>query len=167
MGSKRTQFFCPERFPHERRTRDLKWKTLLDRWRVTVGEDAKMKLAFLSLLSRNGIVDFIRNNKSQHIKISYYKVRRRDRRLSSARSKWDWVGRGGFPAPSTSYISHSTDYSSRHNNKVNIIIGDSVGCYNNRKVVLNFGIIITSIGYNSDLTNSLPIWSLDPRWAQQ
>ena len=28
-----------------------------------------MKLAFLSLLSRNGIVDFIRNNKSQHIKI--------------------------------------------------------------------------------------------------
>ena len=125
-----------------------------------------MKLAFLSLLSRNGIVDFIRNNKSQHIKISYYKVRRRDRRLSSARSKWDWVGRGGFPAPSTSYISHSTDYSSRHNNKVNIIIGDSVGCYNNRKVVLNFGIIITSIGYNSDLTNSLPIWSLDPRWAQ-
>ena len=116
-----------------------------------------MKLAFLSLLSRNGIVDFIRNNKSQHIKISYYKVRRRDRRLSSARSKWDWVGRGGFPAPSTSYISHSTDYSSRHNNKVNIIIGDSVGCYNNRKVVLNFGIIITSIGYNSDLTNSLPI----------
>ena len=41
-----------------------------------------MKRAFLSfflsfVLSRNGIVDFIRNNKSQHIKISYYKVCRR------------------------------------------------------------------------------------------
>ena len=65
--------------------------------RVAVGEIAKMMLAFLSLISRNGIVDFIRNNKSQHIKISYYKVRRRDRRLSSACSKWGGWGEGVSP----------------------------------------------------------------------
>lgn len=84
-----------------------------------------MKLGFCSvLLSRNGIVSFIRNNKSQLIKISYYKVSS-PVAFPSACSKWGGKG-GGRTSPaalSTSYISHSTDYSSRNNNKVIIIIG--------------------------------------------
>ena len=108
-------------------------------------------------------MDFIRNNKSQHIKISYYKVcRRPSLSLLLAQNVAGREGggeEGGLPpaaaALSTSYISHSTDYSSRNNNKVIIIIG--IASVLIEKGVLNFGIIITSIGFHNDLTTSIPI----------
>ena len=83
-----------------RRMKDRARAVIVSRCR---GGENEARISFF--LSRNGIVNFIRNNKSQHIKISYYKVSA-SVAFTSACSKCG--GKVGFTRPF--YVLHITQH---------------------------------------------------------